>query len=157
MTPPGAEDIYTRHQPDVYRYARRMTGRPDVADDVCQDVFLRIVRALQNGSTVGHERGWVFAIVRSAVADHWRRGPHRMATEEMAIEPAADAPQTLAYGLDEALARLADADRDAFLLKEIGGLTYLEIAAVCSCTVESVRSRLFRTRMQLRTALEGLR
>lgn len=157
MTPPAAEAIYARHQRDIYRYVLRMSGRPDVADDVCQDVFLRIVRALQNGGAVGHERGWVFAIARNLMADRNRTALRRAAVEDTSAEPAADASQALAYGLDEALRRLADADRDAFLLKEIGGLSYIEIAAVCSCTVESVRARLFRTRMQLRAALQGLR
>jgi RNA polymerase sigma-70 factor (ECF subfamily) len=157
MTPSGAQDIYSRHQRDVYRYILRMTGRTDIADDVCQDVFLRIIRALENGGTVGHERGWVFAIARNLMADHRRTQLRRVVTDNTSPEPAANASQALRFGLDEALAHLADADRDAFLLKEIGGLTYAEIADVCSCTVDSVRARLFRTRMQLRADLEGLR
>ena len=156
MTLPAVEDIFTRHQRDIYRYVLRMTGRTDVADDVCQDVFLRIVRAQRNGGVVGHERGWVFAIARNLVADHRRMAARRPVADESAPEPAAIGPQALAFGLAEALGRLADADREMFLLKEIGGLSYVEIGATCSCTVEAVRSRLFRVRTQLRSALEPI-
>jgi len=154
MTPSTAEDIFTRHHRDLYRYILRMTGRTDVAEDVCQDVFLRVVRARNNGAAVGHERGWVFAIARNLVSDHRRSESRHPAAEEMSREPAANDRQALAFGLGEALARLADADREMFLLKEIGGLNYGEIAAACSCSVEAVRSRLYRARTQLRSALD---
>ena len=58
-------DVFARHHQDVYRYLVRMTGRRDVADDLAQDVFLRVVRALANGGAVGHERGWIFSIARN--------------------------------------------------------------------------------------------
>lgn len=124
---------------------------------MCQEAFLRIVRAIQNGGAIGHERGWVFAIVRNLLVDGRRARESRPEAATPGTEPAADPAQALAYGLREALAHLSDADRETFLLKEIGGLSYAEIASACSCSVESVRSRLFRTRMQLRGELDGLR
>lgn len=157
MTTSAAEAIFARHHRDLHRYVLRMTGRDDVADDVCQEAFLRIVRAIQNGGAIGHERGWVFAIARNLMADGRRARQSRPESATPSSEPAAEPAQALAYGLREALARLSDTDRDAFLLKEIGGLSYAEIAIVCSCSLESVRSRLFRTRMQLRAELDGLR
>ena len=60
-----AEDLFGRHHRDVYRFLVRMSGDRDVADDLVQDVFLRVVRALRNGGPVGHERGWIFSIARS--------------------------------------------------------------------------------------------
>ena len=152
MAGPTPEEVFTRHHRDIYRYLIRMTGRPDVADDLSQDVFLRVVRALRNGGPIGHERGWVFSIARNVLADRGR-AQRRQPPDAGAAEPAADATQALAFGLAEALAGLAEGDRDVFLLKEVGGLTYEEISAVCACTVESVRSRLFRTRLSLRKTL----
>lgn len=157
MTLPSAEDIFARHQRDIYRFVLRMTGRTDVADDVCQDVFLRVVRSLKNGGAVGHERGWVFAIARNLVADHRRTESRQLFAVGSAPEPAENGSQALAFGLDEALSGLADADREMFLLREIGGMNYAEIASACSCTVEAVRSRLFRARTQLRAVLAPLR
>ncbi len=63
-------EVFVRHHQDVYRYLVRMTGRRDVADDLAQDVFLGVVRALANGGPVGHERGWIFS---TGTAGHRRR------------------------------------------------------------------------------------
>ena len=81
------------------------------------------------------------------------RAERRQPSGPAAAEPAAAATQALAFGLAEALAGLSEDDRDVFLLKEVGGLTYEEISAACACTVEAVRSRLFRTRVLLRKTL----
>jgi RNA polymerase sigma-70 factor (ECF subfamily) len=153
---PTPADIFDRHRRDIYRYLVRMTGRPDVADDLSQDVFLRVVRALQNGGPVGHERGWVFSIARNLLRDRHRSLRAQPAMAEPVVEPARAATQALAFGLAEALAGLDGDDRDVFLLKEIGGLRYAEISNTCGCSVESVRSRLFRTRMRLRESLAPL-
>ena len=123
MAGPTPEDVFTRHHRDIYRYLVRMTGRPDVADDLSQDVFLRVVRALRNGGPIGHERGWVFSIARNVLLDRGR-AERRQPSGPAAAEPAAAATQALAFGLAEALAGLSDDDRNVFLLKEVGGLTY---------------------------------
>jgi RNA polymerase sigma-70 factor, ECF subfamily len=153
VTPPAAADIFARHHDDVYRYLVRMTGRRDVADDLSQEVFLRVVRALANGGPVGHERGWIFSIARNLLADRHRRREDGDLLPENAPEPAQDGVQALAFDLARSFARLAEADRDVFLLKEVGGLSYEEIAEVCDCTVEGVRARLRRTRVALRAML----
>ena len=156
MAGPTPEGVFARHHRDVYRYLARMTGSPDVAEDLRQEVFLRVVRALRNGGPVGHERGWVFAIARNALIDRQRAGLRHPEARADGLEPHKEATQALAFGLDEALKALQDEDRDVFLMKEVGGLRYDEIAAVCECTVEAVRSRLCRTRMQLRRVLDPL-
>jgi RNA polymerase sigma-70 factor (ECF subfamily) len=59
----------------------------------------------------------------------------------------------VAAALREALDRLAPLDRDVFLMREAGGLSYDEIALACELTVDAVRSRLHRARQQLRIML----
>jgi RNA polymerase sigma-70 factor (ECF subfamily) len=148
-----AADVFARHHHDIYRYLVRMTGRRDVADDLVQDVFLRAVRALRNGAPVGHERGWIFSIARSVLVDRQRERQRQVTMVEDATEPAKEGTQALALSLAQSLAQLPDADREVFLLKEVGGLSYQEIADTCGCTVEAVRSRLHRTRSALRSML----
>jgi len=65
VTGPKPEDVFARHHRDVYRYLVHMTGSRDAADDLQQEVFLPVVRALRNGGPIGHERGWVFSIARN--------------------------------------------------------------------------------------------
>jgi RNA polymerase sigma-70 factor (ECF subfamily) len=155
MHGPTPDDVFARHHRDIYRYLVRMTGQADAAEDLRQEVFLRVVRALRNGGPVGHERGWVFSIARNLLIDR-RRYRLRHPTADTGVEPGKEGTQALAFGLDQALAALAEADREVFLMKEVGGLTYGEIATACECTVEAVRSRLFRTRSQLRRTLDPL-
>jgi RNA polymerase sigma-70 factor (ECF subfamily) len=68
---------------------------------------------------------------------------------------AGEAQQELSIALREALDALQEIDREAFLLREVGGLTYQEIANVTDSTVDSVRSRIYRARVQLRAALSS--
>jgi len=150
---PTADALFARHHRDVHRFLARMTGRRDLADDLSQDVFLRIVRSLGNGGPVGHERAWVFAIARNLLADRWRQERRRGPEVDGAPEPAVTGTQALAFDLTNALAHLPEADREMFLLREIGGLSYDEIAAVSDCTVEAVRARLRRARCALRDSL----
>ena len=146
-------DAFARHHHDVYRYLVRMTGQRDVADDLAQEVFLRVVRALANGGPIGHERGWIFSIARNLLADRYRNRQREVMLVEDMAEPAQDGMQTLAFSLNQSLAHLPDTDREVFLLKEVGGLSYQEIGDVCGCTVDAVRARLHRTRAALRAML----
>lgn len=144
-----AEELFSRHHRDIYRYLAHMTGRKDVAEDLSQDVFVKIVGALKNGGMVGHERGWVFSIARNLLVDRYH-AERRLPPEINAEEPAMESIQGLAFDLRQSLDRLPAADREVFLMKEVGGLTYQEIALVCESSVESVRSRLRRARIALR-------
>lgn len=149
----GPEDLFVAHRGEVYRYLLRMTRREDVAADLTQETFLRVVRAQRNGQVVGHARGWVFAIARNLLRDHASAERARVTESLGEREFARPHTQALAFGLDEALARLSVEDREVFLLREIAGLSYADIASMCGCSAESVRSRLFRVRTSLRDTL----
>ena len=152
---PSAEGLFASHHRDLVRYFARMIGRPDEADDLAQEVFVRVVRALQNGGPVGHERGWVFAIARNLVVDRHRHEQRQVPTVDD-VEPATAAVQGLGLDLEQSIVRLPVPEREAFLLKEVGGLSYDEIGAACECTADSVRARLHRARMALRHMLDPL-
>jgi len=147
-----AEGVTVRQYRGVFRYLAGVTGSRDLAEDLTQEVFLRVARAAHSGDTIEHERGWVFSIARSVVAAERRQRRQEVVLSDTG-EPAAAATAELAAHLSHAMQTLEAADRDVLLLREIGGLTYQEIAAACGCTVESVRSRLHRTRSALRRLL----
>jgi RNA polymerase sigma-70 factor (ECF subfamily) len=150
-----ASGLFARHYRDVHRYLARMAGRPDVADDLAQEVFLRAVSALESDrQSIRHERGWIFAIARHLFLDYCRKEGTRAVAPAVGVEPVTDAGQDLAVQLAQALDRLLPPDRECFLLKEVGGLSYEEIASVCQCSTDSVRARLYRTRVALRGLLQ---
>ena len=146
------ERFYAEHHDGVFRYLRRVVGSSEPARDLTQEVFLRVSRAgVPEASDIGR-RAWVFRIARNLALNYLRDGRRRPATVPL-DESAVPASQELALALSDAIAGLGDADRDVFLLRESAGLSYAEIAQACDVPIESVRSRLHRTRQALRATL----
>ena len=151
-----AEALFAAHQPGLLRYLRRAVGHADAARDLTQDVFVRVAGAGAVPPTEDERRAWIFRIARNLAIDHHRRHDVRRAAHAGA-RAAADSPATQDTSLlvNEALAAIDPLDRDVFLLREAGGLSYGEIAAACDLTVAAVRSRIHRARLALREHLRG--
>ena len=153
-------DLFDRFHLAIYCYLLRMTGRRDVAEDLTQDVFVRLLRAAGSLDLAGGERAWLFQVARNLLVDWQRRAarnPVRQGADSLsgAGAGAIAAHQDVELHVREALARLPDVDREAFLLRVLGGLGHEEIAAISGSTAASVRSRIFRARSALRAALSG--
>jgi len=149
-----ADELFAEHRHGVFRYLCRMVGRAETARDLTQEVFLRVARTEVPARDPAGLRAWVFTIARNLALNHVRDGQRR--PQEVAIEETtAPAVQELSLALQRALAGLDDLDRDVFLLRETGGLSYAEVASTCALTVEAVRARLHRARVTLRAELDG--
>jgi RNA polymerase sigma-70 factor (ECF subfamily) len=146
------ERFYADHRDGVFRYLRRIVGATEAAQDLTQEVFLRVSRAGVPDSTDIGRRAWVFRIARNLALNHVRDSHRRPATVELA-DAAVPATQELWVALQHAINGLPDADRDIFVLRESAGLSYQEIAAACDVSLETVRSRLHRARQTLRSEL----
>ncbi len=147
--PALAERLFGTHGARVRAFFRVLTGRAELAEDLAQEVFVRVVRGEAAYEPRGREQAWLFRIARHVAADHWRREQRAPGTGE-ASEPSQPAVQAVRVSLTEALAALARDEREAFLLCEMGGLSYAEIAAVLETTAPAVRSLLYRARLKLR-------
>jgi RNA polymerase sigma-70 factor (ECF subfamily) len=155
---PTAADLFARHHLALFRFVYRATGRPDVAEDVVQDVFVRVVRGLETYRADGRDAAWLFAIARRLLLDRHRAAVRRPeAAEADPNAHAVDPGQERSLAIDEALAQLPDDDRDVFLMREVGGLGYDDIAAASGLTPDAVRSRIYRARMRLRLLLSDSR
>ena len=146
--------LFAAHHHKVFKYFCRAVGRGDTARDLTQEVFLRVTRARVPDADPSGHRAWVFKIARNLVLNHLRDGARRGQSVEL-VDAAAPATQELTVALHQALAALAEVDRDVFLLRESAGLSYDEIAAACELSVEAVRGRLRRARLELRESLDG--
>jgi RNA polymerase sigma-70 factor (ECF subfamily) len=146
--------LFAAHKDGVFRYLCRIVGSDD-ASELTQEVFLRVTRSGAPDTDEGGGRAWVFRIARNLALNHVR--DHRRRGERVALSDhvAAPATQALQAALREALDRLSALDRDVFLMREVGGLNYLEISFACRLTPDAVRSRLHRARQQLRATLGG--
>ena len=162
-TPPTWEEIVRDHSARVYRLAYRLTGNPHDAEDLTQDVFVRVFRSLHRFQP-GTFEGWLHRITTNLFLDGARR------RQKIRFDGLADgAVEKLKSGWPTPSEMLADADLDhdvaaalaalppdfraAVVLCDIEGLTYEEISEVLDIKIGTVRSRIHRGRAQLRAAL----
>lgn len=150
-----AEFLFAEHQQGVFRYLCRIVGQAETARDLTQEVFLRVSRSAAPETDSAGRRAWVFKIARNLALNHLRDSRHESAAVEL-VDAAEPAVQELGVAIRQALAQLADLDRDVFLLRETAGLSYDEIGGACELTVEAVRARLRRAREQLRESLRDV-
>jgi RNA polymerase sigma-70 factor (ECF subfamily) len=137
------------------RYARVVHGimlahaSPQVADDLVQDVFERALRQIRRLRDEKAFAGWLIAIARNRVRDHWRREPLSDPYPERAAEATAPAQSEAAAVLAQ-IRDLPEAYRETLLLRLVEGMTGPEIAAKVGITPESVRVNLHRGMKMLR-------
>lgn len=143
--------LFGQYRGPVFRFLRRLLRNDAAAEDLTQEAFLRTLRASYRAD--GRERAWIFQIARNLARDHARSHSQMPRIAETHVDPVAPGRAGLGVELDAALATLAEEDRAVFLMKEIGGLSYAEIAAACELTPDAVRSRLHRARLALRKQL----
>ncbi|MBC6460959.1 RNA polymerase sigma factor SigE [Actinomadura sp. HBU206391] len=166
-TPPSWEEIVRQHSTRVFRLAYRLTGNKHDAEDLTQDVFVRVFKSLSS-YTPGTFEGWLHRITTNLFLDGARRrqrirfdalsdeSAERLQGREPSPAQAYD-DSSLDADVQAALEALAPEYRAAVVLCDIEGLTYEEVAATLGVKLGTVRSRIHRGRAQLRAALEHRR
>ena len=166
-TPPTWEEVVREHSARVYRLAYRLTGNSYDAEDLTQEVFVRVFRSLSS-YTPGTFEGWLHRITTNLFLDSARRR-QRIRFEGLGDESAGlltgDEPtpaqafdaRHLDSDVSAALLALSPEYRAAVVLCDIEGLSYEEIADTLGVKLGTVRSRIHRGRAQLRAALDHRR
>lgn len=168
------EALYARWRGPLYRYFLRQCGHAGQADELFQDVFLRVIGAAANYEPSAKFTTWLFRIAHNRLVDHWRKTGREPfdplssdddgddcefdppAPEGAAPERQAEQRQ-LGQALMAALNELPELQREAFLLAEEGGLTLEEIASIAGVGRETIKSRLRYATGKLRHELESWR
>nr|WP_258527548.1 RNA polymerase sigma factor SigE [Streptomyces sp. NBRC 110611] len=163
-TPPTWEEIVSTHSARVYRLAYRLTGNQHDAEDLTQEVFVRVFRSLST-YTPGTFEGWLHRITTNLFLDMVRRrqrirfdalgddAAEKLPSREPAPQQQFDDTHFDA-DVQQALDTLAPEFRAAVVLCDIEGLSYEEIAATLGVKLGTVRSRIHRGRSHLRKALK---
>jgi RNA polymerase sigma factor (sigma-70 family) len=162
-TPPTWDEVVREHSGRVYRLAFRLTGNRHDAEDLTQEVFVRVFRSLSR-YTPGTFEGWLHRITTNLFLDMARRrqrirfeglgedAADRLRGREPSPERAFE-ERSLDADVQAALDALVPEYRAAVVLCDIEGLSYEEIAATLGVKLGTVRSRIHRGRAQLRAAL----
>ncbi|WP_405488878.1 sigma-70 family RNA polymerase sigma factor [Nocardia sp. NBC_00511] len=142
-------------QRDVWRFVAHLTDTQS-ADDLTQETFLRALRSLPSFAGRSSARTWLLSIARRVVVDRIRSasarpksasGDWQSAIDSRHERDCADFPEELA--ITELLRGLPEDRREAFVLTQVLGLSYLEAAQAVGCPVGTIRSRVARARESL--------
>ena len=178
------DTLYTRHEKRLWRFVLRSVGNPATADELTQDVWLRVAQQAERYAPSASRADlpparfstWLFTIARNRVVDHLRASRPTHSLDGSANDADDDAPSladTLAapsgFGpvrrietrqqaeqLLAAVQALPDDQREAFLLQAEADMSVADIAAATGVPFETAKSRLRYARSALRRALETL-
>lgn len=153
--------LVRRHQEHIYRLARRFLGSPEAAEDVAQDVFVRVLEHAGRYRPTAQFKTWLYRIVANRCWDLRRRA--RRARLGLVLQepmPPASTPDPAkterAERVRAAVAALPDRQRLALVLHRFGGLSHAEIASATGWSTRAVESCLVRAYDNLRHALADL-
>ncbi len=162
------EDLVRTHTKRVYGIAYRFTNKESEAQDLTQDVFLRVFKTLASfRSGEGSFTVWLTRLTRNLLVDHYRRTKHERITDAIEDKLATLEGKTTAHSrtdgmlagreagelLQAALQRLSPELRETVILRDLEDLDYREIARVLDVPEGTVKSRLNRGRAELARVL----
>jgi RNA polymerase sigma-70 factor (ECF subfamily) len=168
--------LYARHRGPVYRYLRHQLGNDGIAEELFQDVWMRVINARDRYAPTAKFATWLYTIAHNRLMDHFRTPEQRADVVELDAATADDDPPPLELTADElaapammlerkrlaarildALAALPAAQREAFVLQQEGDLTVEEIASATGVNRETAKSRLRYAFAKLRRGLTELK
>jgi RNA polymerase sigma-70 factor (ECF subfamily) len=157
--------IVRAYQTPVYNYVLRLTGDRSLAEDLTQDVFLRVYQGLPRFSLRCKFTTWLFQVTKNRVLDELRARERRPQSvinlDDLPTLEALDPPIEEGETIDALWRAVHELNPDlkmALLLRDIVGLPYNEIADSLEITLSTVKWRIFKAREQVQLALarEGL-
>jgi RNA polymerase sigma-70 factor (ECF subfamily) len=158
-------ELYRRHRSGTYSLCLHMTADADEAEDLTQEVFLRVIRSAPGFKGDSSEETWLYRIARNICIDSLRAAERRAsagsANRPRAVAAAAvqePEPTPRLSALEMALGRLAVEDREVIVLAKCVGLGSERLGEVFECTAGTARVRLHRALTRLRelcVQLEG--
>src|SRR6202158_549638 len=151
------EELFARYRGPLYGFFRRRLNGDQRAEDLTQETFLAIIRASAQYEPRALVRTYLYSIAMNLLAAERRKRFSDSPPGATAPEPARnDAPDAVLW-IRQALDKLDDSEREILMLREYEQLSYAEIAELLNLPVNTVRSRLFRSRMALKSYLEPAR
>lgn len=152
------ETLVRQHTPAVYAHAVRFFGDRSVADDVVQEVFIKVYRGLDSFDGRSKFTTWLYRITRNVCLDQVRAGRHRPVPVDP-LDVAVAAPGdlsdqvALSTAVEHAMRALPPEDRDALSAIAVFGLSYEQAGVVLGVPSGTVKSRVFRARRALAATL----
>lgn len=150
--------LYQRYERRLFGYIKRSVGDLQVAEDLFQDVFFKVVADASFDPERGRFGAWLFTVARNRCQQHQRQLAQRGAKDHLVDTtpaPAADPEEAVGRQrqVEAAMAGLTEPQRQLLLLKQVGQLTYREIALALGVAEGTIKSRLHDATHALRRRL----
>lgn len=146
------EQLVRRYGDTVYRLAYAQTRSRHDADDIFQEVFLRVAQRRPVFDSDAHAKAWLLRVTLNCLKSHWRAAWRR---HDVPLDERIPLPAPEERALDDALRQLAPKYRAAVHLYYYEGYSAEEIARMTGEKPSAIRTRLTRARAQLREMLKG--
>lgn len=145
-------ELFLRYRNPIYGFFRRRLDQPARAEELAQETFLAVVKAVKRYQPSARFRTYLYAIAMKLLLAERRKAGRE--TERVADDVAAhgSAPENAVW-IHRAISALDPEQREVLMLREFEDLSYEEIAALLEIPVNTVRSRLFRARTALKDLL----
>lgn len=163
------ERLYARHKGGVYRFFLRQCDNHETAEELYQDVWIKLINARKSYKNGAKFTTWLYTIARNHLVDHYRKQAHRnsVSADQDQVDASA-APDNwqpdneferkrLGRALKTAVNNLPREQAEVFLMKQESGLSAPEIAKVQGITLEAAKSRYRYATRKLRAQLEQQR
>jgi RNA polymerase sigma-70 factor (ECF subfamily) len=152
--------ILRAYERPVFNYVLRMVGERTLAEDLTQDIFLRVFQGLRGFSLRSRFTTWLFQVAKNRVLDELRsaerRPRHLVALEDAPPLESVDTPFEQLEAMDavwRAIHALNPDLKTALLMRDVVGLSYNEIADALEITLATVKWRIFKAREEVVAAL----
>ncbi len=167
------EILFGRYKAPVFAFIHRQCPRASLAEELTQEVFMRVIRGASSFRAASKFSTWIYRIARNQVIDNMRRQRYRKATSidhparndgpalGEKIPDTSPGPDRQAVtnrlrdDLERAIANLPDNQKEVFLLREYGGLKFDEISEIVGAKVGTVKSRMRYALESLQQSLSG--
>ncbi|MBU2573937.1 MAG: sigma-70 family RNA polymerase sigma factor, partial [Elusimicrobia bacterium] len=164
--------LISRHKGPLYAYLLKLARDRDAADDILQEVFVKVIKKLGAYGEEDKFSAWLFTVAHHAVMDHFRAGARRRedsldaaagdrppkADTLASNEPSPDAALAAAEragAIEAAFEKLSPEQREIFLMRHYSGLSFKEIAGVLKVPIGTALARMSRALAKLRGELGG--
>ena len=148
------DELYSRYNGPLYGFFRRRVQSPQRAEDLAQETFLAVIRGSTRYEPRALLRTYLYGIaLKLLMADRRQQRREPPSSLETTPEPSANHTPETTLWLQQAIAKLDETDREVLMLREYEQLSYSEIAELLRIPINTVRSRLFRSRAALRDHL----
>lgn len=149
--------LYNRYKKKLYNFLLRLSGDKMIAEDIVQSVFLKFYENFESIKDLEKANYWIFKSARNEYYNFYKHNKAKSYFDEELVENKKDEFELESYIelkemksiiLDE-LNKMDNDQKEVYLLKEFGGLSYKEIAETMGIDVDLVKSRLYKVRQKL--------